>query len=160
MARHLKASFEKRAIAGAMAGIVGGLAHAAMNEVDRRLFNYNADDLVMLGGVFTDDTRLARKIGIGMHLNFAAMFGAAYAVTLWPRDNGDALLKGVGFAMAENFSLFPLGILVDKYHPSVQNGTCDRFFTPTSLMQASLRHLALGAGIGASYPAILRKVRG
>lgn len=158
MAKHLKASIGKRAFSGAIAGVIGGLTHAAMNEVDRKILNYNADDLVLLGGVFTSDTALARKIGIGMHLNFAAIFGATYAVLLQPKTDREAFRQGVTFAMTEHFGLFPLGILVDQFHPHIQRGTSERFFTPTSFVEASLRHLALGAGLGASYPHILRKV--
>ena len=159
MKRNLSAPWPKRAIAGAMAGIVGGLAHAAMNEVDRRVLNYNADDLALLGGVFTDDTRVARTIGLGMHLNFAAIFGATYAILLHPKTDDDAMAKGLGFAILEHVSLFPLGKIVDNHHPHVKSGKCDPFFTPTSFVEASLRHIVLGLGLGASYPAIMRMVR-
>lgn len=159
MTRSLKASIPTRAISGAVAGVVGGVAHAMVNEVDRKILNHEADDLILLGGVFTDDSQLARKIGICMHLNFAAMFGAAFAMLLRPQNDRDALRKGIGFALAENFTLFPLGILVDKYHPYVRSGMSDPFFHPTSLVQATLRHLALGAGIGASYSRLIKAIR-
>lgn len=158
MTRNLSAPWTSRAISGAIAGIVGGLAHAAMNEIDRRVLNYNADDLLLLGGIASDDRRVARIVGLGMHLNFAAIFGATYAIVLKPRNDEDAMKKGLGFALAEHAGLFPLGIIVDKYHPCVKPGECDPFFTPTSFVEASLRHIALGIGIGASYPVILKFV--
>lgn len=159
MTRNLSAPWVDRAISGAIAGIVGGLAHAAMNEIDRRVLNYNADDLIMLGGIFTDDSNLARRVGLGMHLNFAAMFGAAYGVLLYPKNSDDALRKAVGFAMFENVTLFPLGVLVDGHHPYAKAGRSDKFFNPTSFVQASLRHLTLGVGIGKAYPLAMRLIR-
>lgn len=158
MTRNLSAPWADRAISGAIAGIVGGLAHAAINGIDRRVLTYNADDLLLLGGVFSDDTRVARIVGLGMHLNFAAIFGATYAIVLKPGNDNDAMKKGLGFALVEHVGLFPLGIMVDKYHPYVKSGECDPFFTWTSFVEASLRHIALGLGVGASYPTILRFV--
>lgn len=160
MKKHLSAPLAKRAISGALAGIIGGVAHAAMNEVDRKVLNYNADDFVLLGGVLTKDTQLARRVGLGMHLSVSAVFGATYGVVLHPKNEDDAMKKAVGFAMVENFGLFPLGIFVDRYHPHVKSGTSDRFFTPTSLVEATLRHIVLGVGMGASYPGILKRIRG
>lgn len=159
MMKNLSAPLGKRMIAGALAGVVGGAAHAAVNEIDRRVLHHNADDLVMLGGVFTDDVAKARKIGIGMHLTFAAMFGATYAVLLHPRDADDALRKGMAFALTEHFTLFPLGILVDNHHPHAAMGTLGRVFHPTSLVEATLRHLALGYGIGKAYPRMMAAIR-
>lgn len=160
MSRLPSSSLLQRAAAGALAGLTGGLGHAAMNEIDRAVLNHNADDMVMLGGVFTDDVPRARRIGFGMHMNFAAMFGAAYAMLLHPRDDQDALKKGLAFALIENFGLFPLGILVDKYHPHSGKPGNDPFFHPRSLVEATLRHTVLGFGIGKSYPFILRLIRG
>ncbi len=150
------ASWKSRAIAGGLAGLVGGLAHAVMNEVDRRLLQHDADDLTMLGGVISDDRDTARTIGIGMHLNFAAAFGAAYAVLLRPEDDAGAMRKAIGAAMVENFGLYPLVFPLERYHPYIRDGRIDRFQHPLALLEATLRHLALGAGIGTTYPRFLR----
>jgi hypothetical protein len=156
----LSASFGQRVAAGALAGIVGGAAHATVNEIDRRLLNHNADDLLMLGGVFTKDVAHARRIGIGMHLTFAAIFGAVYASVLQPRDADDALRKGLGFALTEHVTLFPLSIPVDNHHPHAKNGNVDKFWHPLSFIEATARHTALGYGIGKAYPHMLAALRG
>jgi hypothetical protein len=160
MKNPLSAPFGQRLAAGALAGVIGGAAHAAVNEIDRRILNHNADDLLMLGGVFTTDVGRARRIGIGMHLSFAAIFGAAYAVLLHPKDKDDALRKGLGFALTENFTLFPISIPVDNHHPHAKNGNVDKFWHPLSLIEATARHTALGIGIGKAYPRMLAAVRG
>ncbi len=159
MKNSLTAPLRQRAMAGALAGIIGGAAHAAVNEVDRRVLNHNADDLLMLGGVFTEDVGRARRIGIGMHLTFAAIFGATYAVLLQPKDDDDALRKGLGFATAEHVGLFPLSIPVDMHHPHAKNGNADRFWHPVSFLEATARHIALGFGIGKVYPFMVRALK-
>ena len=159
MSQFPQASLIQRVVAGSIAGLLGGLCHAAMNEIDRHALQHNADDLTMLGGVMTDDHALARKIGIGMHLGFAMSFGASYAAILRPRDDADAMRKAVAAAMIENFGLYPLVFPLEDKHPYIRDGRLDRFAHPIALLQATLRHLALGIGIGKTYPTILRFLR-
>ena len=153
-------SLLQRVIAGSLAGLIGGACHAAVNEIDRRMLRHNADDLTMLGGVFTDNHALARRLGLGMHLGFAMSFGASYAAILHPQDKDDALRKAVAAAMIENFGLYPLVFPLEDKHPYIRDGRLDRFAHPTALGQATLRHLALGIGIGKMYPTMLRLTRG
>jgi hypothetical protein len=91
-----------------------------------------------------------------MHLGFALTFGAAYAVVLAPEEEGDAMRKAIGLAMAENFGLYPLVFPLEQFHPYIRDGRLDRFQHPKALVQATLRHLALGAGIGKVYPSMIR----
>ena len=153
-----KSSFIQRAFAGSMAGLVGVACHAVVNEIDRRALFHNSDDITMLGGAITDDHALARKIGLGMHLGFAMSFGAAFATVLHPKNQGDAMRKAVGAAMVENFGLYPLVFPFEEKHPYIRDGRLDRFTHPLALVQATLRHLALGIGIGKVYPFILRRL--
>lgn len=160
MATGLSATTKQRAIAGALAGMVGGVAHAVVNEIDIRAFRHNADDLAMLGGPLTDNESVARRFGIGLHLGFATTFGAVYAMVLHPQDDDDAMRKAVGLAMVENFSLYPLVFPLESFHPYIRDGRLDRFAHPVAFVQATLRHLALGIGIGKAYPYILRAIHG
>lgn len=150
-------TFRQRAVAGAIAGLPGGLAHALVNEIDRKIFRYDADDLLMLAGPFINDRSKARRVGICMHLGLAMAFGAAYAVVLNPRNGKDAVRKGIAAGLIENTILWPLVIPLDKYHPYVRDGRMDEFNHPISLLQATLRHIALGYGLGKSYPAMLAR---
>ena len=70
------------------------------------------------------------------------MFGAAYALAR-PLVPGPPVVAGVGAAMAEHFGFWPLGILVDRYHPArkdlepLQNNR-------RAFAQAAWRHLLFG----------------
>lgn len=145
-----------RLTAGATAGVIGGLAHAVMNEIDLRAFNHNADDMLMLGGTLSDDRDIARRIGFGMHLGISALFGAAYAAVLKPHDERDALAKAVGLAMVENVGLYPLVFPLERFHPYIRTGRLDRFAHPKAFAQATLRHVALGIGLGLAYSRVAR----
>lgn len=154
----LNPTWKQRAIAGAIAGLPGGLAHALTNEIDRRMLNYDADDMLMVTGMFMTDKHMARKIGFGIHLGLAMAFGATYAVVLNPQNPPDALRKGVAAALTENTVLWPLVIPLDTYHPFIQQGRIARFNHPVSLLQANLRHIALGYGLGKAYPIVLQRI--
>lgn len=153
------ATLKQRVIAGALAGLPGGIAHALVNELDRRVFRYDSDDMLMVTGTFMDDKSQARKLGFFMHLGFAMAFGIGYAVVLNPRDNQDAVIRGIGAGIVENAFLWPLVVPLDKSHPYIRTGRIDKFNHPVALIQANLRHVALGYGLGKSYPAILHKLR-
>lgn len=154
-----KAPLKTRILAGALAGLPGGIAHALVNEVDRKIFRYDADDMLMVTGTFMDDKTKARKLGFLMHLGFAMAFGIGYAVVLNPRNNEDAVVRGIGAGLAENTLLWPLVAPLDKYHPYIRNGRIDKFNHPVALIQANLRHIALGFALGKSYPVVLRQLQ-
>lgn len=159
MKRKLKGTLKQRMIAGALAGLPGGVAHAFVNEIDRKIFNYDSDDMLMVTGTFMSDKRAARTLGFFMHLGLAMAFGVGYAVVLNPRDDNDAIVRGIGAGLVENSFLWPLVVPLDKHHPYIRSGRIDKFNHPIALVQANLRHIALGYGIGKSYPAILKMVR-
>lgn len=155
----LTSTLKQRIIAGALAGIPGGIAHALVNELDRKVFGYDSDDMLMVTGTFMNDREQARKLGFFMHVGFAMAFGIGYAVVLNPRDRHDAVIRGIGAGLVENSLLWPLVVPLDKHHPYIRTGRIDKFNHPIALVQANLRHIALGYGIGKSYPAILDRVR-
>lgn len=159
MIKRSKATLKQRMIAGALAGLPGGVAHALTNEIDRHVFNYDSDDMLMVTGTFMEDKAQARKLGFFMHLGFAMAFGVGYAVVLNPRDKQDAVIRGIGVGLVENALLWPLVAPLDKQHPYIRRGRIDKFNHPVALIQANLRHIALGIGIGMSYPAILCKLQ-
>lgn len=150
-----KPTLMHRIFAGALAGIPGGIAHAWVNEIDRKLFNYDTDDMVMVTGMFVKHRGPARRLGFLMHLGFAMAFGIGYAVVLNPRDKNDAVIRGIGAGLVENTVLWPLVAPLDKHHPYIRAGRIDKFNHPIALVQANLRHIALGYAIGKSYPILL-----
>lgn len=160
MKSRFKPTLKERVIAGALAGLPGGIAHALTNEIDRKVFQYDTDDMLMVTGTFIEDRKRARTIGFFMHLGFAMAFGIGYAVVFNPRDEQDAVVRGIGAGLVENGLLWPLVGPLDRHHPYIRSGRIDKFNQPIALVQANLRHIALGYGIGKSYPAILNRVRG
>lgn len=149
-----KDTIGRLAATGALSGIPAGLAHALVNELDRRVLRYNADDMLLLSGLVIDDQATARRVGFIGHLCSAMAFGAAWAILFRPTGERDAVRKGIGAALAENTLLWPLVIPLDNHHPQISDGQMDRFNHPRSWLQACLRHLALGYVLGKSYPRV------
>src|SRR2546421_9572244 len=103
---------------GAAAGVIGAGAWAAQMPLDKRVFDSAYDDVELLGKAVAGDGPLWYPAGLAMHLAGGALFGASFAlagqrVTLplppWAR--------GPLAALTENFALWPLGHLTDRYHP-------------------------------------------
>jgi hypothetical protein len=85
-----------------------------------------------------------------MHAANGAVFGAAYALA-GPRLPGRPLAQAVGAAMAENFAFWPLGRLIDRFHPArreLEPLTGNR----RALAQATWRHLLFGVALGLLEP--------
>lgn len=154
MTKLTKHSIARLAVAGAISGVPAGVAHAIVNEIDRRALRYNADDLLLLSGLVIDNPSTARRVGFAMHLSAAMTFGAIWAVIIHPTDQRDAVRKGIGAALVENTVLWPLVIPLDRRHPYIRAGRLDRFNHPRSLLQACLRHIALGYVLGKSFPRV------
>jgi hypothetical protein len=133
----------------AVAGLAGGLAYLAAQEVDRRLVNPRSDDLLLLGGLVTARQGAWRPLGLVLHLLAAASFGLLFDLVVAPRLPGPYWLRGVLMAQAENVSLWPLVLLINRSHPAVKRGDLGRLTQPTYFVQEAWRHLALGAVLGA-----------
>lgn len=143
-----------RAIAGAISGVPAGLAHALVNEIDRRALRHDADDLLLLSGMVIEDRSTARRVGLLAHLCTAMGFGAVWAIALRPTDERNAVRKGIAAGLVENTVLWPLVIPLDNHHPYILQGRMDRFNHPISYIQACLRHVALGYVLGKTYPRV------
>ena len=73
----------------------------------------------------------------------------ASAPAVAPRLPGPYWLRGVAMAQAENLTLWPLVLLIDRSHPAVKSGDLAHMSRPIYFGQAVWRHLALGAVLGA-----------
>jgi len=134
---------------GAIAGIAAAVAYVVEQEVDLRMFDHDADDLVLLGGLFTRQRHRARSIGLGMHLANGAIAGIVYARYVHDRLPGPPVLRGVTFALVETTAIYPLALLED-YHPAIRRGELSRYWNGTAFAQSILRHIALGAVLGSA----------
>jgi hypothetical protein len=66
-----------------------------------------------------------------------------------PRMPGPYWLRGVAMAQIENVTLWPLVLLIDRFHVAVKRGDLASMSRPVYFWQAAWRHLALGIVLGA-----------
>jgi hypothetical protein len=136
----------ERTMTGAVAGAVAAAVWAAEQPLDKRLFRSDYDDVELLGKLVTrgSDWPLA---GLALHVQNGALFGAAYAHAK-PFLPGPPLARAVIAGMVENFAFWPLGRLVDRYHPA--RDELEPFQgNARALAQATWRHLIFAVVLGA-----------
>ena len=134
-----------RTAKGALAGAVAAAAWAAQQPLDKRVFDSDYDDVELLGKLVTRGSGW-QAAGWALHLQNGAMFGATYA-SLAPLVPVPAVARGIAAAMAENFGLWPLGRISDRYHPArreLPRLTGNR----RALAQATWRHFLFGVLLG------------
>jgi len=134
-----------RSVNGAMAGGAAAAVWAAQQPADKRAFGCDYDDVELLG-------KLVHRgpwwpvAGLAMHLANGALFGALYAHAR-PFLPGPPTARGVAAGLAEHVGLWPLGHLMDRYHPArhelTRLGGNRRAFA-----QATWRHLLFGLVLG------------
>src|SRR5207302_11109499 len=100
-------------------GVAGAVAAAVMTleqPLDKRLFDSKYDDVEILGKLFTRGDHW-RPVGITLHVQNGAIFGAAYA-RLKPSLPGPAVLRGLLAGLLEHVAAWPLTGSLDRYHPA------------------------------------------
>lgn len=135
----------KRSANGAIAGGLAAAVWAAQQPADKRAFHSGYDDVELLGKLVTrrDGWPLA---GIALHLGNGAVFGAVYS-QLRPFIPGPLRTRAVTMAMAEHLALWPVGRLVDRYHPARDELT-PLTRNARAFAQATARHLIFGLVLG------------
>ena len=105
-----------RTLRGALAGAAAAAVWAAQQPLDERVFGVPYDDTELLGKWVTRGPQWPLA-GLALHIQNGAAFGAVYvqAKRLLP---GPPVARAVGAAMLEHFATWPLGALVDRYHPA------------------------------------------
>jgi hypothetical protein len=144
-------AFEGARIArGGLAGGIAAAVWALQQPLDKRVLGCAYDDVEVLGrmAVPDDPGRRWYPIGLAMHVGNGALFGAVYAGLVAPRlPRVPAPLRGPLVAETENFGLWPLGRLSDRFHPArerLPRLTGSR----RALAQATWRHLLFGIVLG------------
>jgi hypothetical protein len=145
----------RRATAGALAGLAGGAAFAAVMRADQTLSGQPLDDFLLLSGIGPYSERWRLK-GALLHALNSAVLGKVYAA-VEPVLRGPGWARGLTFALAENTILWPLLLLVDRYHPAVRAGTLPRYNRPWPFLAENLRHAAYGLTLGYVFPRILAR---
>lgn len=135
----------------ALAGAVAALAYFGELWIDDRVFRYKFNDLVLLGRPFSSRPKVYLPLGLAMHLSAGAVFGVIFyhVQDLLP---GPRWARGVGFALCENLSLWPILPLVDRYHPARHTGELDRLFCWKAFFVSQPRHVVFGLALAWLVP--------
>jgi len=132
-----------RAIA---AGVAGTLVWAALEPLDRRVFRHDYSDVAVLGKTFTRG-RGWLPLGVAIHAVNGVIFGLAY-YEIGQRLGGDRRRLALRLALLEHLTLFPLGALVDRYHPARGEAGLASLFSLRAFGQATARHALFGKVLG------------
>lgn len=133
-------------LAGAVAGVAGGLAYAVVMAIDLRVFRYDADDYLLLGGA-VGCPGSASVIGKGIHLVNSAILGIAFERLAYRRLPWAGTVNGMVFASVENALLYPI-LAAERHHPLIRSGDLASYWNATAFAQSVGRHLAYGAVAG------------
>jgi hypothetical protein len=134
-----------RTLRGAVCGAVAAAVWALQQPLDKVVFGSRFDDVELLGRMF-DTGDGWYPAGLFLHIQNGAIFGATYA-NVAPLLPLPPVVRGPAVALLENAVSWPLGRLVDRYHPA-------RSKLPTltgnrrALGQATWRHLLFGVVLG------------
>jgi hypothetical protein len=133
----------RAAAAGAIAATVWGL----LEPLDQRLLRCDYSDVALLGKAVTRGPHW-RLAGFAVHAANGAAFGLALH-ELRRRTGTDQRRLALGLALGENFGLYPLSALVDRFHPARgEPGIPPLLTNPRALAQATWRHTVFGVVLG------------
>jgi hypothetical protein len=135
----------QRSLGGAVAGSLAAAVWAAQQPLDKRLFDSDYDDVELLGKLVTrgDQWPVA---GLALHAGNGALFGAVYS-QLRPFVPGPPVAAGVLAGLAEHVALWPLGRLIDRYHPA-RKELVPLTGNARAFAQAAWRHALFGLVLG------------
>ena len=135
----------ERSLRGAVAGGIAAGAMAALMPLDKQVFDSDYDDTEILGKLVTRGPEW-RPVGLALHVQNGAVFGAAYALGK-PFVPGPPVLRGLLASLAEHMATWPATRLVDRYHPARQE-LVPLWRNRRALAQATWRHVLFGVVLG------------
>lgn len=135
----------RRSLNGALAGGLAAGLWAAQQPLDKRVGGSGYDDVELLGKLVTRGP-VWPLAGAALHVGNGALFGATYA-QLRPFLPGPPVARGLMAGMVEHLGLWPLGALVDRFHPA-RNELATMVGNRRALAQATWRHAVFGVVLG------------
>jgi hypothetical protein len=134
-----------RTLRGALAGALAASVWALEQPLDKLLLRSSYDDVELLGRAVRNGPGWYR-VGLALHIQNGAMFGAVYAnvAPTLPIAPG---LRGPLLAVAEHLAGWPLVALTDRYHPA-RNNLPALSGNRRAFVQATWRHLLFGIVLG------------
>ncbi len=134
-----------RTLRGAVCGALAAAVWAFQQPLDKRLFDSGYDDVELLGKSITRGDAWY-PVGLALHLQNGAVFGAVYA-NVAPAIPLPVAARGPALALAEHLAFWPLGALSDRFHPARQE--LPRFAgNRRAFAQSTWRHLLFGLALG------------
>lgn len=130
---------------GSVAGALAATLWAAQQPLDKRIFASGYDDVELLGKLVTRGQGWP-VAGLALHAANGAAFGACYALVR-ERLGGPPWARGLLAAQVENFGFWPLGRLIDRFHPARHELT-PMTGNRRALAQATWRHALFGLALG------------
>jgi hypothetical protein len=134
-----------RTLRGGIAGAVATVVMTLEQPLDKRLFDSRYDDVEILGKLVTRGDNW-RPIGLALHVQNGAVFGAAYA-RLKPSLPGPPVLRGLLVGLVEHVAAWPLTALFDRYHPA-RKELPRLTHSRRAFGQATIRHAVFGIVLG------------
>jgi hypothetical protein len=131
----------------ALAGGAAALVWALQEPIDERVFGCDYSDVALLGKAVTRGGHW-RTAGLALHVTNGALFGLAFHRARQIRPV-NLIGLGVGMALVEHVTLYPLTYFVDRYHPARgERGIPPLSTNPRAFAQATWRHALFGAVLG------------
>jgi hypothetical protein len=134
-----------RTLRGALAGAAAAAVWAAQQPLDQRVFGVPYDDTELLGKWLTRGPAW-RAVGIALHLQNGAAFGALYA-NLAPSLPVPAPARGPLAGLAEHLGTWPGTAALPRVHPAAAD--FPRLWgSGRAFAQATWRHILFGVVLG------------
>ena len=130
---------------GALAGGIAAGVWAAQQPLDKQVFDCDYDDTELMGKLVTHGPEW-RAIGLALHIQNGALFGAGYALGK-PFLPGPPVLRGLLAGLAGHLAVWPASQLVDRHHPARRELT-PLWGNRRAFAQAAWRHAVFGAVLG------------
>lgn len=130
-------------VAGAVAATVWGL----LEPIDQRLLGCDYSDVAVLGKALTGGPGW-RRAGFAWHAANGAIFGLVFHGAA-RRLRVDRRRLALAMALAEHVAFYPLGSVVDRYHPARGEPGVPRLIgNRRAYAQATWRHALFGFVLG------------
>jgi xanthosine utilization system XapX-like protein len=126
-----------RTLRGALAGSVGAAVWLAQQPLDRRAFGYDHDDAELLGRLVARGRPEAAALGVVLHVQNGALFGALYA-NVAPSLPVPPILRGPLVGLLEHLATWPVVALIE---PAMWR-------SGRAFAQSAWRHLLFGVVVG------------
>jgi hypothetical protein len=134
-----------RTLRGAVCGAVAAAVWALQQPLDKLAFGSRYDDVELLGKAVTHGEGWY-PIGLALHMQNGAAFGAAYAFVA-PAIPLPPMLRGPAAGLLEHALLWPLAAVTDRVHPA-RKEMPSLAGNRRALAQATWRHLLFGVVLG------------